>query len=73
MEKRKLLLAEDDELLASLLNFRLQKGGYDVSLSTDGREVKEYLSKTIPDIIVSDIFYPNQLALRSYWYELNDN
>ncbi len=58
MEKRKLLLAEDDELLASLLNFRLQKGGYDVSLSTDGREVKEYLSKTIPDIIVSDIMMP---------------
>ncbi len=58
MTKKKLLLAEDDELLASLLNFRLQKGGYDVSLSANGREVKEYLNETIPDIIVSDIMMP---------------
>ena len=58
MQKKKLLLAEDDELLASLLNFRLQKGGYDVSLSTNGREVKEYLSEAIPDVIISDIMMP---------------
>ncbi len=58
MQKKKLLLAEDDELLASLLNFRLQKGGYDVSLSINGRDVKEYLTQTIPDIIISDIMMP---------------
>ncbi|GAB5473492.1 MAG: hypothetical protein Mars2KO_15910 [Maribacter sp.] len=58
MEKKKLLLAEDDELLASLLNFRLQKGGYEVILSTNGREVKEYLNTTIPDMIISDIMMP---------------
>lgn len=58
MEKKRLLLAEDDELLASLLNFRLQKGGYDVSVSTNGREVKEFLKEVIPDIIISDIMMP---------------
>ncbi len=58
MTKKKILLAEDDELLASLLNFRLQKGGYDVSLSKNGREVKEYLNEAVPDIIVSDIMMP---------------
>lgn len=58
MEKKRLLLAEDDELLASLLNFRLQKGGYEVNLSSDGKEVKEYLSEQTPDIIVSDIMMP---------------
>lgn len=58
MEKKKLLLAEDDELLASLLNFRLQKGGYEVILSTNGRAVKEYLNTTIPDMIISDIMMP---------------
>lgn len=58
IEKKKLLLAEDDELLASLLNFRLQKGGYEVTLSTNGREVKEYLTTTIPDMIISDIMMP---------------
>lgn len=58
MEKKKLLLAEDDELLASLLNFRLQKAGYEVMHSTNGREVKEYLNTTIPDMIISDIMMP---------------
>lgn len=58
MQKKRLLLAEDDELLASLLNFRLQKGGYEVSISRNGREVKEFLNQSIPDIIVSDIMMP---------------
>lgn len=58
MEKKKLLLAEDDQLLASLLTFRLQKGGYEVKLSADGKQVKEYLSQNTPDIIVSDIMMP---------------
>ncbi len=58
MEKKKLLLAEDDELLAALLTFRLNKGGYEVHRSTDGKQVKEYLSEITPDIIVSDIMMP---------------
>jgi DNA-binding response OmpR family regulator len=58
MVKRKILLAEDDELLASLLNFRLKKGGYDVQWSKNGREVKEHFSKFNPDLIISDIMMP---------------
>lgn len=58
LEKKQLLLAEDDDLLASLLNYRLEKGGYEVHLAHDGREVKEFLKEHIPDIIVSDIMMP---------------
>ncbi|MGB5271592.1 MAG: response regulator, partial [Eudoraea sp.] len=58
MVKKNLLLAEDDELLASLLDYRLQKGGYNVHLANDGRDVKEYLKTATPDIIVSDIMMP---------------
>jgi len=58
MEKKNLLLAEDDELLASLLDYRLQKGGYNVHLAQDGRDVKEYLKEATPDLIVSDIMMP---------------
>ena len=57
-EKKQLLLAEDDELLASLLNYRLEKGGYLVHLVHDGKEVKEFLKTSIPDIIVTDIMMP---------------
>jgi len=58
MDKKRLLLAEDDELLASLLNFRLEKGGYEVMLSSDGREVKAQLTEYTPDLIISDIMMP---------------
>ncbi len=58
MERKTLLLAEDDDLLASLLDYRLQKGGYDVQLCKDGKEVKDYLALNMPDIIVSDIMMP---------------
>lgn len=55
---KKILLADDDELLVSLLQFRLKKEGYEVTFVKDGKEVKEYLSKSLPDIIVSDIMMP---------------
>ncbi len=58
MQKKRLLLAEDDELLASLLSFRLKKGGYEVLNSYDGKQVKELLGQGLPDIIVSDIMMP---------------
>lgn len=58
MNNLQILLAEDDDLLASLLNFRLKKEGYDVSLACNGKEVKESLDKNMPDIIVSDIMMP---------------
>ncbi|WP_445385049.1 response regulator transcription factor [Robiginitalea sp. IMCC44478] len=55
---KQLLLAEDDEMLSTLLKYRLEKGGYRVVLAKDGREVKEILSQQLPDIIVSDIMMP---------------
>ena len=58
MKKRQILLAEDDDMLASLLNYRLEKGGYDVVLKNDGKQVKSWLNESLPDIIVSDIMMP---------------
>ena len=55
---KNVLLADDDQLLASLLNFRLKKEGYSVHHSANGKEVKEYLKNERPDIIISDIMMP---------------
>ncbi len=55
---KNILLADDDDLLASLLNYRLEKAGYQVHWSCDGKEVKERLQVEMPDIIVSDIMMP---------------
>lgn len=72
MEAKRLLLAEDDELLASLLNYRLEKEGYEVSLSSNGKEVKEQLEKEIPDLIVSDIMMPYFSGLELVDYVRNE-
>lgn len=56
--KKKILLAEDDELLASLLNYRIQMAGFEVFMAKDGREVKKHLEIHTPDIIISDIMMP---------------
>ncbi len=58
MSNERVLLAEDDELLAALLRHRLEKGGYEVHISRDGKEVKAYLNEVIPDIIICDIMMP---------------
>ena len=58
MQPKRLLLAEDDLMLASLLKYRLESGGYTVDLAADGREVKSYLAEKLPDVIVSDIMMP---------------
>lgn len=56
--EKTVLLADDDELLGSLLRFRLEKAGYMVQQVRDGKAVKEYLAQTRPDVIVSDIMMP---------------
>ena len=58
MAKRKLLLAEDDHMLASLLKYRLEREGYEVILEYDGKSVKKKLEGEIPDVVISDIMMP---------------
>ena len=63
-----ILLADDDELLGSLLNFRVKKTGCLVNHVMNGKEVKEYISHMKPDVIVSDIMMPyfSGIELKNY-------
>ncbi len=58
MLNKKILLADDDELFASLLIFRLKKAGFQVTHVTDGKQAKEHLVDNLPDIVVFDIMMP---------------
>lgn len=58
MNETKLLLADDDEMLASLLRYRLEKEGFMVEWAPDGRTMKTSLGQSLPDIIISDIMMP---------------
>lgn len=68
MDKKKILVAEDDIMTVNLLKFRLEKEGYEVWVAKDGKEAQQLLEKGLPDIILSDIMMPhmNGLELTSY-------
>jgi DNA-binding response OmpR family regulator len=72
LKKKQILLAEDDDMLASLLNYRLEKGGYEVVLKNDGKEVKNWLDGSLPDIVVSDIMMPYFSGIELVDYIRND-
>lgn len=58
MKKKQILLAEDDEMLASLLSYWLERSKYEVSVVDNGLKVKEALKEGLPDLIISDIMMP---------------
>ncbi|ANW95786.1 transcriptional regulator [Wenyingzhuangia fucanilytica] len=54
----KILIAEDDALILSTLEFRLKKDGYEVITAVDGREALKKTEEHMPDLIISDIMMP---------------
>ncbi|MCX2681377.1 response regulator [Galbibacter sp. EGI 63066] len=53
--KKNILLAEEDRMAASLIAFRLRKGGYHVDQYDNDAEVKEYLKTKHPDLIICSL------------------
>lgn len=58
MERKLILLAEDDEMLAALLSHWLDRANYQVTIVSDGMQVREALKNSKPDLIISDIMMP---------------
>lgn len=57
---KKILIMEDEAVLADLLKRKLKEAGYDVSLVTNGVEGLEFLKTTIPDLILLDVVMPGK-------------
>lgn len=55
----KILVAEDDRLLASAYSMKLQREGYEVEIVSDGGEVFQKLEKFTPDLIILDLLMPH--------------
>lgn len=55
---KKILLVEDEEIIISLLQKKLIKEGYKVSVARDGVEGLEKMRKIKPDLILLDIIMP---------------
>ncbi len=60
MDKKKILLIEDDPFLSSLLKNRFAKEGLDVMYASDGQEAIRILNDSQPDIILLDLILPKK-------------
>jgi len=54
----KILVAEDDQLMLKMLEFRLKKDGHEVIVTLDGREAVAKLAEFKPDLVITDIMMP---------------
>lgn len=58
MGKPYILVAEDEDALATLLQYNLQKEGYDVGIAQDGEEALVQADERTPDLVVLDWMLP---------------
>jgi two-component system phosphate regulon response regulator PhoB len=53
-----ILVVEDEDSLATLLQYNLQKEGYDIAVAGDGEEALMLVDERLPDLIVLDWMLP---------------
>ncbi|MDO8900611.1 MAG: phosphate regulon transcriptional regulator PhoB [Phenylobacterium sp.] len=53
-----ILVAEDEDSLATLLNYNLEKEGYTVAVAADGEEALMMVDEKLPDLILLDWMLP---------------
>ena len=55
---RKILIVDDEVHLARILQFTLEKAGYEVVTAYDGREALDRAEKDRPDLVILDLMLP---------------
>ena len=53
-----ILVAEDEDSLATLLNYNLEKEGYAVAVAADGEDALMMIDEKLPDLILLDWMLP---------------
>jgi DNA-binding response OmpR family regulator len=59
LEKKKVLLAEDDSSMRRFIEITLQKAGFEVLAAEDGLAAMQIALETEIDIIIADAIMPN--------------
>jgi len=59
MEKKTILIVEDDEGIQQLLLFFVEKLGYQVELKGNGKSAQQWIFSNTPDLILMDIMLPD--------------
>lgn len=60
VKAKKILLIEDEKVIREILQKRLTKEGYQISIAEDGEEGLEKMKKVEPDLIILDIIMPKK-------------
>ena len=58
MDKKKILVVEDEIQLAEMLKLRLEAHNYQVVIAQDGQEGLDKARQEIPDLIILDLMLP---------------
>ena len=58
MDKKRILVVDDDTAILRLLSTNLKARGYEVITATDGEEALEAVQKDYIDLIILDIMMP---------------
>lgn len=58
MPKHKILLVEDEQVIAKMVKARLETNNYEVLVAIDGAEGLEKARKENPDLIILDLMLP---------------
>ncbi len=59
MDKKKILVVEDEKAIADILVFNLQREGYDTLVAYDGAEGLRCALEDAPDLILLDVMLPS--------------
>ena len=60
MQKRKILVVDDEAYILHILNFSLGAEGYEVITAADGEEAIEKAREESPDLVVLDVMMPKK-------------
>lgn len=64
MAEYKILVVDDEEPIAKILDFNLRKEGYDVIVANDGEKAVELAFSEDPDLILLDLMLPKKMVWR---------
>lgn len=59
----KILICEDEEIMLTALEFRLQRQGLKVVVAKDGKQAIDIIEQESPDLVVADIMMPHVSGL----------
>ena len=58
MEKKRILIVEDEKPISDIIKFNLEKDGFLVNVAYDGEEGFELIMKWEPDLVLLDVMLP---------------